>query len=357
MKTKSAALLLTLPALLALAPLAEKLAYHPAAGSTVTRTFTSKTQMALDDMAIEMNGQPLPQEIQMDMEMGQTQTIVVNDEFVAVDGPRPTKLRRSFEKLSQTGTFSMQSEMMPGGGQDRSVEGASDLEGKTVLFTWDPEGEVYTPTFDRSEGDAELLEGLEEDMDLRALLPPADKFPDGVSDGDTWTIDAKQLKPLLMPGGNLKIEPQDAEVEASMPGMDNMGDFADMLGDLLEGQATATYRGTREVEGRKVGVVHLALDISSATDMSERVAEAMQNLPEGSPEMTLDHMDVELEMEGEGNLYWDLERGIAQSFDMSGTMRVGMDMGFDMAMGEQSMSMTQNMQMSGTFNNAMTTAR
>ena len=40
---------------------------------------------------------------------------------------------------------------------------------------------------------------------------------------------------------------------------------------------------------------------------------------------------------------------MAHSFELNGTMGMTMDMGFAIAMGEQNMSMEQNLVMSGTF--------
>ena len=75
---------LTAPALLALALPGDKVEFHPSEGLSLTRTFTSKTELTLDDMEMTMNGQPLPMEIEMDMDMTMSQTVVVTDEIGAL---------------------------------------------------------------------------------------------------------------------------------------------------------------------------------------------------------------------------------------------------------------------------------
>jgi hypothetical protein len=345
---------LTAPALLALARPADQVGFHPAEGLSVTRTYTSNTEMTLDDMEMTMNGQPLPMEIEMDMDMTMSQRVVVTDEFGALSGGRPARLVRSYDELTQQSDFSVQMEMMPEGGQDRSIEAESELEGKKVVFAWNEDDGAYDTSFDGGEGDTELLEGLEEDMDLRALLPAGE-----VAEGDTWSIEAKNLRDLLAFGGNLKLKPTDMEDldMGGMPGMDSMSDFSSVFGDMLEGDATAEYRGTRELDGVSCAVIHLVIDISASADISDKVRDAMGEMPEQITSAEIDHMDLELEMEGEGDLYWDQATGVVHSFELTGTTGMAMDMAMNMAMGEQSMSMEQMMQLSGTFTNSLKVTR
>jgi hypothetical protein len=301
-----------------------------------------------------MNGQPLPMEIEMDMDMTMSQRVVVTDEFGPMGDGRPARLVRSYDELTQQSDFSIQMEMMPEGSQDRSIEAASELEGKKVVFAWDEDDGAYEKSFDGGEGDAELLEGLEEDMDLRAILPAGE-----VSEGDIWAVDVKRLRTLLAFGGNLQLKPEDQEDldMSGMPGMDSMSDFSAVFGDMLEGEATAEYRGTREVDGVNCAVIHLVVDISASADISDKVRDAMGDMPEQITSAEIDHMDLELELEGEGDLYWDLAAGVPHTFELTGTTGMAMDMAMNMAMGEQSMSMEQMMQLTGTFTNSLSVTR
>jgi hypothetical protein len=193
-------------------------------------------------------------------------------------------------------------------------------------------------------------------MDFTVLLPAA-----SVSTGDTWQIDLESLPQLLIPGGNLSLEPQTEDLPEGMGGMSGMegmtGNLADMLGDL-EGEATAEYKGTREVDGVKCAAIQVKLAIKSAADLSDKVAEALedQELPEGM-KMELGHMDVELELEGEGTLLWDLEHGHAQSFEMAASVTTTMDMGMTIDAGAGQMEMEQVMEMSGSMDVKVTVTR
>lgn len=333
------------PALLAFALPLEEVAFRPSDGLSLTRTVQSTRNFSLDDMEMTMNGQPLPVDIQMEMDMNMTQKTVVTDVFGPIADGRHTQLSRTYDELAQNGEFSVRMEMMPDGGQDATIEGKSELEGKKVLFQWDADASAYVPRFD-GEGDAELLEDLDEDMDLRVLLPAG-----AVAEGETWSIDPKLLRPVLAPGGNLKIVPQtDASSEAGMTGMDNMSDFASMFRDLIEGEATGEYRGTRDIDGVSCQVIGVKIDVRASADLTEQLADNVaKNLPDGVGEVEVEHVDMEVEIEGEGQLYWNAAAGVAHSFELGGKMGMTMDMGFAISMGEQNMNMEQNLVMSGTF--------
>jgi hypothetical protein len=344
-----------LPVLLALAlPGGDAIAFAPATGHSVTRTWKTNTQMSLDDMEMSMNGQPMPMEIEMEMDMGMDLTVEVTDEFVSLMDGRPGSLTRSFDVIGSSGSFALEAEMIPGGGDEKSIEASSELEGKSVVFTWNEEDGDYDVAYHESEGDEELLEGLEEDMDLRALLPEGE-----VAEGDTWEIDVKSLTNVLAPGGDMALVPElDDEEMMGMPGMENMGrGMNDMLGDLLEGDASGTFNGFQEVDGVRVAVIAIAISIESSNDMTDKVMEAMEEMPEEIGEFSIDYMDVEIEIEGEGTLYWDVEAGHAHSYEMQGSMGFITDMGMNVAMGDQEMEIEQTFEMSGTFENSMSIAQ
>jgi len=339
----------TLPFLIALAAPADRPSFHPAQGLVVTKTFTTQNHLVLEDMQMSMGGQshPMPE---MSMEMDMEQTVEVTDTYSEVSGGKVNKLVRRFDTLSGQG--SMSSDVPGMGAQDKDVTIASALEGKTVVFTWNEDAGEYEIAYAGGEGDQALLEGLEEPMDLRALLPKED-----VEEGATWEIDVKSLTSVLMPGGNLKLEPEDEEIK-QMPGMGgNLSNLSDLLGDSVQGQATGEYRGKRTVDGVEVGVIGLKIEIKSSSDMTEQVRENMQNLPPGMPKMEVDHVDVDLELTGEGTLYWDLAAGIVHSFEFAGTARTVVDTGMSIEQGEGTMEFEQTMEMSGTFGSKLATSK
>jgi len=341
------------PALVAALAPADKVAFHPEAGSKLSRSFAVKSNFSLDDFSMSMDGKPAPA-IEMEMDISVNLDIGVTDQYVSLAADRPKELVRSFDKLASGGSFSMQMAQMPGGGMEKSITGSSELEGKSVKFTWNEDDKKYDVAFKEGEGDSKLLEKLDENMDVRGLLPGKE-----VSSGDTWDIPVKAFREILAPGGDLSIRPK-AEGEEDvgmMPGMDNFGDMASMLGDTFEGEAKGEYKGTREVDGVTVGVIHLTLKMKSSNDMSEAVKKHMPDLPDEVSKFEIDHVDVDADIEGEGTLLWNLAGGFAQSLELTGKMKMAMDSGMSIGVQGRDMSMEQSMSMSGTLSNSMTVTK
>lgn len=360
MKLSNTTLLFTAlatPALFAFTLPATKVSFAPAEGLSLTKTFSGTIEMTLDDMSVAINGAPPPVEMDMDMSMTMENSFTVTDEYVAMAEGRPAKLARTYDELGNTSNMSMSMEVMgQSQDEDMSTDASSELEGMTVHFTLDGESGEYKASFpEEGDADEELLDGLEENMDLRSLLPEGE-----VSEGDSWTIDPDTLQSILSPGGDLKLVPdEEGDGGGGMMGMGNMGDstgdMSDWLSDTIEGESTATFTGMREVDGAQLAVIELKLQISTAVDMTDQILEAMDEteLPEGA-EMDFDHLDIEFEFEGEGTMLWNVAGGHFASFELSGQMSLLTDTGMAMNMGGQEMSIENTVEMSGTMNYSAT---
>src|SRR5262249_24217634 len=187
-----------------LAPLlapADKVSFHPAKGTKLARAWEVKTQLSLDDQTTSMNGKPTP-DIDMELEITGTLDFATHDETGELDGDHVKTLKRTYDKLSSGSSFALSMAQMPDGGMEKNMTGSSKLEGKTVQFTWNPDESEYDVAYKGSEGEADLLDGLSEDLDLRAFVPGKE-----VAAGDTWKIDPNSFKEVLQPGGKLKIKP------------------------------------------------------------------------------------------------------------------------------------------------------
>jgi len=334
--------LLAATSLCALRAPGDKLSFHPTAGSTLTRSYESRQEISLDEVEMTMNGQPFPTGAGEEMTMVQTQSLEIGDEFAKIEGGKSLQLVRSFTKISSEGEFTMNNPMM-GGEQNNTVTAKTELEGKTVVFDWDEAASEFKKSFKPEGPDEKLLEGLVEDIDFKAFLPEKAE----VAEEDSWSVDVAAMKTVLLPGGNLSLKPEkDGE-----PGgeMNMFGDNpADAFGDL-EGEVKATYKGARDVEGTSCGVIALEFKVKSAQDMSDKVAEAMEKQNTQGVEIRVDHMDVVLSLEGEGELLWDLKAGHVHSFSMSAKVKNQIDMAMQIGMGEKNMEMERKMDMSGSY--------
>ncbi len=332
---------------------AGEVSFHPAEGSSLTKTFSTETEMSLDNMALLINGSPPPMDLgDMEMTIVDSRSVTVTDEYTAMGRGRPAKLQRTYVSLGGTTDVSVDMAMM-GGTNENTIESSSDLEGTTVVFTWDEDAGEYTTSFLDDDGDDELLEGLAEDMDIRFLLPE-----DGTAaEGDTWEVPADALRHLIAPGGRLSLIPEEME-EMGFGGMgQGPQDPADILGDL-DGSASCEFSGMRDVDGKQVAVIKVTIEVSTANDMTEKILEQMEDadLPAEVSNMEIQHMDIELEIESEGTLLWDVEAGVLYSLELSGTQTMLMDMAMAMdAEGMGAMELEQSFEMSGNFTLNVTT--
>ncbi len=333
--TPLVAALAAAPLLASSTGLGERPTFAPADGTTLSKTFTMTMSMVMDEMSMLMNGNPLPMELDMQMDITSEQEFQIVDRYVAVAEGRPTRLQRTFRSLESGGTSRV--DMGEMGSEESDSNATSALEGKAVVFTWD-DGDYDVRWAEGHDGDAELLDGLTEDMDFRTLLPGRE-----VSEGDTWTIAPNDLIPVLAPGGNLGFK-ADGMDSMGMGGMDMS--LPEMIGEL-RGRASGEFMGVREIGGRRVAVMRLLVDVEGANDLTSKMQEMMadQEMPMGGT-MVVEAADIELTLRGEGELHWDLAGNHFHAFEFKGEMTTAMDTAMSMSMMGDTMNMEQSMRFS-----------
>jgi hypothetical protein len=314
----------------------DKPTYQPKEGTTLVKKISIENELELDDMTLEVDGRDVSEMAsQVEMSLKVTQEVTVTDHYEALGGGRPTKLKRSFDVISSNTHVSGSNPAV--GAEEKDIPLKSELEGTTVVFSWDEDEDSYDMAFDGQQGDTDLLEELEENLDLRGFLPS-----DEVAVGDSWEVPADAVKAALAPGGDIKLRPETGT--DPMGGLNQMSQN-DMIGDL-DGDFTAVYAGTREEDGKRVAAITLKIDAKSARDMTEHLDEIQEKLKENLPdglEMDITALDSEYAFEAEGELLWDLEAGLVHSLQLSGELRMIVDTSMSMKMGdnEQSMDISQ----------------
>jgi hypothetical protein len=318
---------------------AVKLRFAPDEGSTVTKSFESKTTLTLDGLEVTGTGGASPD---LEMSMSLSQKIVVTDRYVKNRANAPQKLVRSFDELGGEQSASMKTQAL-GDRQtkDHSMRAKSALEGKKVVFEWDAEKGAYKKTFDPPEEEMDVLENVGEDMDLRTILPA-----DEVKEGDEWDIPVRALRSLFAPGGNLGLVPENTDEGSMKMGLDSSS-MSDMIGDKLEGTAKAKLTKVEVVDDVPCARVHLRLDVKSKADMTEAGRKKLDgsDLPPG---FELDHLDVSFGFVGEGDLVWNLAAGRFRSLDISGQMSIRNDQGIKLEVGGKKRAVDQTMSFSGS---------
>jgi hypothetical protein len=302
--------------------------------------------MSLDDMSMLMNGQENPAQPQIDLTVNATLEVTVTDEYTSMREGAPAELHRTFDVIDRSQSMEMEIDVMGQVQSNSSSTGAkSDLVGTTVVFRWDEDAEEYVTTFPDDGGDPELLENLAEDMDLRTLLPDGE-----VSEGDEWKIEPIDLKDIFAPGGDLKLVPEESDGE-DMFGMNpDMGSQEDWFSEDVEGEVTATFKGTRKTdEGVLLGVIVLSIEISNAVDMTEKAREglAAQDLPPGVDKLEVNSTDIEISIKGEATLLWDIAQGCAHSFEFSAEVSLLVDSSMGISAQGMDMDIEQTMELSG----------
>jgi hypothetical protein len=280
----------------------DEVRYAPEKGLKVTRTYETSGEFKLESVSVTVDGQEHPVPGNPTGSLSSEQKFVVSDELVAVGSGRPEKLARTFDELHKQQTMS-------GPGPDGEVmeqtqKFTCDLEGKRVVFTWNADDARFDVQAAADQKlDAKLLDGLDEDMDLRAFLP--DK---PVAKGDSWDVKPAAFHAVLWPGGRLPFHDADKHEPDAIEHELNAALYAS-----LDGDAKVTYAGQREEDGVKVFVLHVKADLS-------RTGESVP-----SSEYTSEHggtpgakVKIEFTTQAEGDLLWSVEHAHLISLTLEG---------------------------------------
>jgi hypothetical protein len=187
-------------------------------------------------------------------------------------------------------------------------------------------------------------------MDLRALLPE-----DEVSKGDSWTIELSELAPLATPGGNLRLVPDELEGagDMDMGFFDEMREeFSEQVAELFEGECVCTFKEIREEDGAKLAEISIELEIASAANVADMLMDFISTMGEQfgeTPEVDIESADINLDFEGEGTLFWDLEAGRAASFEISGEAILGLDLAVAIEVPDGSQTIEASIELSGSY--------
>ena len=288
--------------------------FRPREGSELAKRFETTVSLDLDDLAVEMNGQQIDPAMMgggFDVDaltLDAALEFGVLDTYVAMGNGRPLELLREFRSVKATYEDGM--------GNSASDEG-EDLADRSVRFRWDDEQQAYARSFEGDGGDEEDLPIMNEDMDLRDLLPPADLLI-----GGKWNLAWSEHLGLLVPGIDLAAVQQKIAEEASGETMSEEdrvglavveGFLAGLREAFADATATCTLQETREVDGQALGVVAIASEIDATIDLAALLEAMDDQIPEG---VSFDRLELEISVDVTGELLWDLAGGHFRSLDL-----------------------------------------
>lgn len=326
---------------------ATKVAFTVSEGTALKKVFTSRLELELDEMRVLRDGQEPDALPELEMSVTTDLEVIVRDEYLALRDGSPRKLRRTFDSIDVNTLMAMEVNLQgQTHNQESPVQAGSKLEGETIEFAWNEETSEYDVSFAEEEGDKELLVDLFEDMDLRAFLPGRE-----VEVGDEWDVDPREIATVMAPGGDLKLVPE--ELSYDMSGMSGqMGELSDWFDDNLQGKITCRLTDVRAEGERQVAVIAIELKLENDVDLTEMAQEELDRveLPPGSGEIEVEHMQIDLRIEGEGVLLWDLKAGHFYALDVASDFEMKMDIGVSLELpGFGDVMHNQEFDMSGSL--------
>jgi hypothetical protein len=131
-------LALALAGLAALAPTSREEPFPREAeeGATLRRSFEFEAELALEELAVQVDGEPLPVDGELEVELSERWRVVVEDDLGPPARGRPRSLVRWFDELSGR---SIRTTAGPDGRSDSERELSGGLEGCSVRFALEVE--------------------------------------------------------------------------------------------------------------------------------------------------------------------------------------------------------------------------
>lgn len=287
----------------ALAPLADKPAFSVAEKTKLEKKFSSTRHLETDSFELFIDGQPAPDGMAPKVELAIDDKVAMHftETYAKVAHGKALEIEREYVDVSSNGTEKVSVTPPGGDAKDNTSDRkrGSALMGKTVRFTRDEKSDEWKAKWagdDASKDDAMLLENLEGSTDLTAFLPDGD-----VEVGASWDLDADAFHAIDDPGGELKLAEEDAKDTESQRARWKQ------MHDALAGKGKATWRGVKEIDGKKVGVIEVEAKLSTkaATDAND----------EGVS------LGIDLEFELAGEIHWNVAAGHVESYQLDGPVK------------------------------------
>ncbi len=269
--------------------------FQPHEGLVLTKTFSMTTEVE-NSMSSERRSSTSTRSSE--------RSLVVTDRVVAHEDERVTKLERTFDEIS---VETESAHDFGGQTRDSSSSADSELSDETVVFVWDEDEEEYL--VESEDADDDLLVDMKYDYDFVALLPG-----DDVDEGDEWEIELEDFEAMMDPWDGIPLEWERSDGEVVEASADREGVESE-IDESKDGEITARYAGTREVDGVTYAVIEIEGEIET-----ERTVDFSR---EDDQTSSTSHQETSETHTIEGEALWHVEGGHLHSleieFELSGS--------------------------------------
>ena len=320
------------------------------AEGTVSKKKFSITH-ALTVQKIDLGGPELDAMSQQQLSIDSTIELEVVDTYKKMAPGRPLEMQRVFASAPFHADFNFTD---PGGTKiPESWDAETLLKGRSVVFVWVPEEKGYSKYYDDLESLEEYLANLDEDLDLKCLLP---KNPDGtprtVKEGDGWALDLHEIADLFTPGGNVPL----TYTKGGNTGLRTAiaagvgGPLHPVFGGTVKGNCRAKWATTETSDAGHFAAIELALEIETDADRTE-IARRILRQNEDDDTSPVRHAGSAWKFSGSGTLRWNLDAGRFESLQVSGREDVKSDIQFASGTetSRQMLSMAGGLSVTATF--------
>lgn len=283
-------------AMILLAPDGERLAYAHREGDSILYVRSSSLRMALDEISASVNGITIPPAVleesgfRLPSQDERTETRGRDDFLDVVDG-RPTRVRRTFERLRRTTTE-----------DEEEHEKIGPLEGHSIVITHDGDEAVAELEGDDEAVEERFLERHRPDWSGVCLLPE-----DEVEVGDTWPPEEEALRRFAgLTRSELLFEPDQEENRA----------LDEFMRENAEASGTVSLTRLEERDGLRCAVLTFSIEVEGELDDFTRMG---VDLGEDVEDVSA---RIQVEFELAGSLWFAVEEGhpVALEQSIEGTM-------------------------------------
>lgn len=289
-----------------------ELVFAPRAGACVAKR--SELIVELIDTTIRLNDRD--QRLWEDAVVRFVTSLAFVDTYARVSDGVPRDLRRRFDEVAGWWEFN---------GDRHEIEDFPALRGCTVRFEWSPEREAHMRTLEVDESSVprlgERLEGLVEDLDLRAFLTEGPVGP-----GDRWRASGEPLMNALF-----------GALESGLVGIPAGVSQEALIRDVLLRPFRTLGTEQLELECRLIGAnrraddpgarIDLRLADRFELDVTGEVSECLREWGGAASSIVVAGAAVAWRCDGKGELVWDTAEQRFLSFDLK--VRVDVDCRID----------------------------